>query len=269
MAKTIKYRKNKKPCKKGGTTPRKNMPKSSSKLTLKLPSPPRPRRVPSRPNLSLINPNPGINLFSSSSPPRRGVPPPPGMNLSLQNPEDMTGLTDRFNNTLKLDSESSGNTTKSDKPTFNFDNVEDPNKPYYNLNRNSSQKLSQPGWVRYEGEQPKLELSDKERLLELEKRTLELELELAARERNKHIPYYADPVSSPSQSHIAVQPIKTPTPKQSPAVGFHLSAIKSDKKSSGLRTKRGRSLSQSPSRPATANLFNAPSNKKTRKNPPK
>ena len=267
MAKTIKYRK--KPCKKGGTTPRKNMPKSSSKLTLKLPSPPRPRRVPSQPKLSLINPNQGINLFSSSSPPRRGVPPPPGMNLSLQNPEDMTGLTDRFNNTLNLHSESSGNTTKSDKPTFNFDNVEDPNKPYYNLNsKNSRIKLSQPGWVRYEGEQPKLELSDKERLLELEKRTLELELALAARERNKDIRYYADPVLSPSQNHIAVQPIKTPTPKQSPAVGFHLSAIKSDKKSSGLRTKRGRSPSPSPSRPTTANLFHAPT-KKTRKISPK
>ncbi len=265
MAKTIKYRKNKKPCKKGGTTPRKNMPKSSSKLTLKLPSPPRPRRVPSRPNLSLINPNPGINLFSS--PPRRGVPPPPGMNLSLQNPEDMTGLTDRFNNTLNLDSESSGNTTKSDKPTFNFDNVEDPNKPYYNLNsKNSRVTLSQPGWQREEVGQPSLEPSDKDRLLELEKRTLELELQLAAKKRNEHVSYYADPVS-PSEGHIAVQPIKTPTPKQSPAVGFHLSAIKSDK-SSGLRSKRGRSPSPSPSRPTTANLFHAPT-KKTRKNTPK
>lgn len=265
MAKTIKYRK--KPCKKGGTTPRKNMPKSSSKLTLKLPSPPRPRRVPSRPKLSLINPNQGINLFSSSSPPRRGVQPPPGMNLSLQNPADMTGLTNRIN-TLKLDSESSGNTTKSDKPTFNFDNVEDPNKRYYNLNSNNSPvKLSQPGWEREEVGQPSLEPSDKDRLLELEKRTLELELQLAAKKRNEHVPYYADPVS-PSEGHIAVQPIKTPTPKQSPAVGFHLSAIKSDKKSTVPRTKRGRSPSPSPSRPATTNLFNAPS-KKTRKNTPK
>ena len=266
MAKTIKYRKNKKPCKKGGTTPRKNMPKSSSKLTLKLPSPPRPRRVPSRPNLSLINPNPGINLFSSSSPPRRGVPPPPGMNLSLQNPEDMTGLTDRFNNTLKLDSESSGNTTKSDKPTFNFDNVEDPNKRYYNLNSNNSRvTLSQPGWEREEVGQPNLEPSNREILERLERIELDLELAQAAEERNKHVTRYASPSS---QGHIAVQPIKTPTPKQSPAVGFHLSAIKSDKKSSGLRTKRGRSPSPSPSRPTTANLFHAPT-KKTRKNPPK
>jgi hypothetical protein len=262
MAKTIKYRKKKKSCKKGGTTPRKST--SSSKLTLKIPSPPRPRRVPSRPNLSLIRPDQPKNLFSSSSPPRRGVPPPQGMNLSLQNPADMSEFTRIFDNTLKLDSESTGNTTKSDKPKFNFDNVEDPNKRYYNLNSNSRIELSQPGWVRYEVGQPSLEPSDKDRLLELEKRTLELELAHAAEERNKHVTRYASPSS---HGHIAVQPIKTPTPKQSPAVGFHLSAIKSDK-SSGLRTKRGRSPSQSPSRPTTANLFHAPT-KKTRKNTPK